>query len=103
MRNILTILLVLAFSGKTIAADEITIFVKESSYFIDSSKESLSAVELEEKLKHLQFSSVTLDVDYCAIETLAYAYVAISNAKPSVTDIKLKASGNHEESKCNDV
>lgn len=103
MRNILTILFLLAFSDKTIAAEEITIFVKETSYFIDSSKEGLTAVELEEKLKYLQFSSVTLDVDYCAVETIAYAYVAISKAKPSVTKIKLKGSGSHEESKCNDV
>lgn len=103
MRNIFAILLLLAFSDKTIADEEITIFIKETSYLINSSQEILTVEELERKLKKLQFSRIILDVDYCAVETLAYAYVAIFKAKPSVTDIKLKASGSHEESKCNDV
>jgi hypothetical protein len=101
MRHILVILILLALTGKTLANETITIFVKEASYFIGNSEEELTFEELLSQLKQLKFSLVTLDVDYCAdADTIAYAYVAIANSKLEVKDIRLQLSGRHEESQC---
>ena len=98
------LLLLTATSFFTFANEEITIHVKESTYSVGKSAEVLTNIELEEQLGELNFSVVTLDVDYCAEPlTIANAYLAIANSKPSVTDIKLKSSGSHEESKCKNV
>lgn len=100
----LIILLLAATSFFTFANEKITIQVKESTYSVGNSVEVLTNIELEKQLEELDFSSVTLDVDYCAEPlTIANAYVAIANSKPSVTDIKLKLSGNHKESECKNV
>tara|TARA_Y100001001_G_C7781427_1_gene229145 strand:- start:242 stop:529 length:288 start_codon:yes stop_codon:yes gene_type:complete len=93
----LILLLLAATSFCTFANEEITIHVKESTYSVGNSVEVLTNIELEDQLGELNFSAITLDVDYCA-EPLT-----IANSKPSVTDIKLKLSGSHEESKCNNV
>ncbi|MDB2331700.1 hypothetical protein N9V74_08355 [Alteromonas sp.] len=100
----LILLLLAATSFYTFANEEITIHVKESTYSVGNSVEVLTNIELEDQLGELNFSAITLDVDYCAEPlTIANAYLAIANSKPSVTDIKLKLSGSHEESKCNNV
>jgi hypothetical protein len=102
MRYILVFLLVI--SGKALADESVTIFVKEASYSINTSDEELSSAELESKLKQLKFSLVTLDVDYCAGPVMVgEVYVALANANPSVKDVHLKASGSHEKSKCKKV
>ncbi|MCQ8819113.1 hypothetical protein NQT65_02675 [Pseudoalteromonas agarivorans] len=104
MRSILALTLLLSMPFTTIADEVITIYVKESNYLISNSKTELTFAELEKKLKSLNFSTVIVDVDYCAApETLANAYLAISNAKPSLKDIKLNLSGSHEDSKCKNV
>ena len=104
MRYILVLVFLLVISGKALADESVTIFVKEASYSINNSNEELSSVELESKLKHLKFSLVTLDVDYCASPVMvAEVYVALENANPSVKDVHLKASGSHEQSKCKNV
>lgn len=104
MRHILVILIILASTGKALAYESITIFVKENSYSIGNAEEDLTPAELETKLKQLKFDLVTLDVGYCAgPDTLAYAYLAISNSAPSVKDIQLKLNGINEESQCNNV
>ena len=100
----LILLLLTATSFCTSANEEITVYVKESTYSVGNSMEVLTNIELEDQLGELNFSPITLDVDYCAGPlTIANAYLAIANSKPSVTDIKLKLSGSHEESKCNNV
>lgn len=100
----LILLLLTATSFCTSVNEEITVYVKESTYSVGNSMEVLTNIELEDQLGELNFSSITLDVDYCAGPlTIANAYLAIANSKPSVTDIKLKLSGSHEESKCNNV
>lgn len=92
------------FSGKLLADESVTIFVKETNYLINSSDEELNSAELESKLKQLKFSLVTLDIDYCAGPVMvAEVYVALANANPSVKDVHLKASGSHKESKCKNV
>jgi len=104
MRYILVILIFLTSTGKVLADELITIFVKEASYSIGNLGKELTHEELESKLKLLKFSLVTLDVDYCAgPDTLAYAYVAIARSKAEVKDIRLQLSGNHEESQCKKV
>lgn len=104
MRYILVLVFLLVISGKVLADESVTIFVKETSYSINSSDEELNSAELESKLKQLKFSLVTLDVEYCAGPVMvAEVYVALANAKPSVKDVHLKASGSHEESKCKNV
>lgn len=104
MRYILVLVFLLAISGKALADESVTIFVKEASYSINTSDEELSSAELESKLKQLKFSLVTLDVDYCAGPVMvAEVYVALANANPSVKDVHLKASGSHEQSKCKNV
>lgn len=104
MRYILVLVLLSAFSGKALADETVTIFVKETSYSINNSDEQLNSTELESKLKQLKFSLVTLDVDYCAGPVMvAEVYVALANANPSVKNVQLIASGNHEQSKCKNV
>ena len=104
MRSILVLTLFLLMPFTAIADEEITIYVKESNYLISDSKTELTFAELEKKLKSLNFSTVIVDVDYCAEpETLANAYLAISNAQPTLKDIKLNLSGSHEDSKCKNV
>lgn len=104
MRSILVLTLFLLMPFTAIADEEITIYVKESNYLIRDSKTELTFAELEKKLKSLNFSTVIVDVDYCAEpETLANAYLAISNAQPTLKDIKLNLSGSHEDSKCKNV
>lgn len=104
MRNILVLVFLLAISGKVLADGAVIIFVKETSYLINSSDEELGSAELESKLKQLKFSLVTLDVDYCASPVMvAEVYVALSNANPLVKDVQQKASGSHEQSKCKNV
>jgi len=104
MRYILVLVFLLVISGKALADESVTIFVKEASYSINNSDAELSSVELESKLKQLKFSLVTLDVDYCAGPVMvAEVYVALANANPSVKDVHLKASGSHEQSKCKKV
>ncbi|MFT7089404.1 MAG: hypothetical protein ACJAU4_001211 [Glaciecola sp.] len=101
MGNIIGILFLLAFSGKALANESIIIFVKETGYLVDTAEVELNSVELENKLKQLKFSLVTLDVDYCAPpDMLASAYIAIANANPEVKSVNLKLSGDHEKSKC---
>ncbi|MBE0458737.1 hypothetical protein NDQ71_05775 [Pseudoalteromonas sp. KG3] len=101
MRYILVLVFLFITSGKALAEQSVTIFVKETSYSINTSDEKLNSAELESKLKQLKFSLVTLDVDYCAGPVMvAEVYVAIANANPSVKDVHLKASGSHEQSKC---
>lgn len=91
------------FGSQVFADESIAIFVKESSYSIDDGKK-LNLNELEVTLKHIKFSQVTLDVDYCAGPgMIANAYVAISNANSSIQDINLVLSGDHMTSKCQDV
>ncbi|MEI8653854.1 hypothetical protein P4S57_14755 [Pseudoalteromonas sp. Hal273] len=100
----LILLLLAATSFCAFANEEITIHVKESTYSVGNSVEVLTNIELEDQLGELNFSAITLDVDYCAEPlTIANAYLAIANSKPSITDIKLKLSGSNEESKCNNV
>lgn len=104
MRYFLALVFVLLINGKVLADAAVTIFVKETSYLINSSDEKLNLAELESKLKQLKFSEVTLDVDYCAgPEMIVEVYVALANVNPSVKDVHLKASGSHEESKCKNV
>ncbi|MDN5501982.1 MAG: hypothetical protein L0G80_18940 [Shewanella sp.] len=104
MRYILVLVFHLVISGKALADESVTIFVKEASYSINTSDEELSSAELESKLKQLKFSLVTLDVDYCAGPVMvAEVYVVLANANPSVKDVHLKASGSHEQSKCKNV
>ena len=104
MRYILVLVFLLVISGKALADESVTIFVKETSYSINSLDEALNSAELESKLKQLKFSLVTLYVDYCAGPVMvAEVYVALANAKPLVKDVQLKASGSHEESKCKNV
>lgn len=104
MRYILVLVFLSVISGKALADESVTIFVKEASYSINTSDEELSSAELESKLKQLKFSLVTLDVDYCAGPVMvAEVYVAIANANPTVKDVHLKASGSHENSKCKNV
>lgn len=101
MRNILVLVFLFITSGKALADESVTIFVKETSYSINTSDEELNAAELEIKLKQLKFSLVTVDVDYCAGPLMvAEVYVALANANPSVKDVHLKASGSHQQSKC---
>ena len=104
MRTILVVTLFLLMPLTAIADETITIYVKESNYLISNSKTELTFAELEKKLKSLDFSEVILDIDYCAEpETLANAYLALSNAKPTLEYIKLNLSGSHEESMCKNV
>lgn len=104
MRYIIVAMFLLGVSSKSLANEAITIFVKETSYSVDSPDGELSFAELERKLRQLKFSLVTLDVDYCAgPDMLADAYVAIANANPSVKGIHLKPSGSNETSKCKNV
>ena len=104
MRNILVSVFLLVVSGKLLADESVTIFVKETSYSINSSDEDLNSTELESKLKQLRFSMVTIDVDYCAgPDKVAEVYVALANTNLSIKDVHLKASGSHEESKCKNV
>jgi hypothetical protein len=104
MRYILVLVFISAFSGKVIADETVTIFVKETGYSINTSDEQLNSTELESKLKQLTFSLVTLDVDYCAGPVMvAEAYVALANASPSVKNVQLIASGSHEQSQCKNV
>ena len=104
MRYILVLVFLLLGCGKALADESVTIFVKETSYSVNSSDEELSSAELESKLKTLKFSLVTLDVDYCAGPVMvAEVYVALANANPSVKDVHLKASGSHQQSKCKNV
>ncbi|QYJ77507.1 hypothetical protein [Shewanella acanthi] len=103
MRCILVLVFLFITSGKALADESITIFVKETSYSINTSDEELNSAELESKLKQLKFSLVTLDVDYCADPVMvAEVYVALANANPSVSvkDVHLIVSGSHEQSKC---
>ncbi|MFY8274775.1 hypothetical protein AAEU32_11690 [Pseudoalteromonas sp. SSDWG2] len=104
MRYILVLVCLLVISEKVLADESVTIFVKETSYSINSSDEELSSSELEGKLKELTFSQVTLDIDYCADPVMvAEVYVALANANPLVKDVHLKLSGSHEQSKCKNV
>ncbi|MEO3677981.1 hypothetical protein ABGI61_03020 [Rheinheimera sp. FR7-31] len=104
MRYILVLVFLFITSGKALADESVTIFVKETSYSINTSDEELNSAELESKLKQLKFSLVTLDVDYCAGPVMvAEVYVALANANPSVKDVHLKTSGRHEQSKCKNV
>ncbi|WP_105199029.1 MULTISPECIES: hypothetical protein [unclassified Pseudoalteromonas] len=104
MRYILVLVFLLVISGKVLADESVTIFVKETSYSINSSDEELNSAELEGKLKQLRFSLVTLDIDYCAGPVMvAEVYIALANANPSVKDVHLKASGNQEQSKCKNI
>lgn len=104
MRYILVLMFLLVVSGKSLADEMVTIFVKETGYSINGSDKELNSAELEHNLKQLTFSLVTLDIDYCADPIMvAEVYVALANAKPSVQDVHLKASGSHEQSKCKDV
>lgn len=104
MRTILVVTLFLLMPLTAIADETITIYVKESNYLISNSKTELTFAELEKKLKSLDFSEAILDIDYCAEpETLANAYLALSNAKPTLKDIKLNLSGSHEKSMCKNV
>ncbi len=104
MRYILVLVFLSAINGKLLADETVTIFVKETSYSINTSVEQLNSVELESKLKKLTFSLVTLDVDYCAGPVMvAGVYVALANANPSVKNVQLIASGSHEQSKCKNV
>ncbi len=104
MRRVVALTLFLLMPFTAIANELITIYVKESYYLISKSKTELTFAELETQLKSLNFSVVILDVDYCAEpETLANAYLALSNAKPALKDIKLNLSGSHEESVCKNV
>lgn len=104
MRYILALVFLLVVSGKSLADEAVTIFVKETSYSVNSSDEELSSAELERTLKLLKFSFITLDVDYCASPVMvAEAYVAIANAIPEVKDITLKASGSSKTSQCENV
>lgn len=103
MRYILVLVLVfiLINGGKALADELLTIFVKEASYSINSSSKELNSAELESELKQLKFSQVSLDINYCAgPDRVAEVYVAIANAKPSVTDIHLKTSGNDAQGRC---
>jgi hypothetical protein len=104
MRYIFVSLFLFVVSGKLLADESVTIFVKETSYSINSSDEDLNSTELESKLKQTRFSMVTIDVDYCAgPDMVAEVYIALANTNPSVKDVHLKASGSHEESKCKNV
>ncbi len=104
VRKFIALLLLMLFSTNLLADETITIFVKEISYSINNSDVALNRAELESSLKKLKFTLVILDVDYCAEpDTLAYAYLAISNANSKLKDIKLKASGSSTESKCKNV
>jgi hypothetical protein len=104
MRYILVLIFLLVVSGKSLADEIVTIFVKETGYSINGSDKELNSAELEHKLKQLTFSLVTLDVDYCADPVMVAAvYVALANAKPSAQDVHLKASGSQEQSKCKNV
>lgn len=104
MRYILVLVILFITSGKALADQSVTIFVKEASYSINTSDEELNSAELESKLKQLKFSLVMLDVDYCAGPVMvAEVYVAIANANPSVKDVHLKASGSHKDSKCKNI
>ena len=102
MRFTFILLLVIPFFAN--ASDEITIHIGERSYFIDDSDKMLTSTDLEIELSKIEFSSVTLDIDYCAEPSLiAETYLAIANSKPSLSSIKLKASGSSEETKCKNV
>ncbi|MCG7646990.1 hypothetical protein MHM87_15525 [Alteromonas sp. Cnat3-28] len=102
MRFTLLLLLVISFYSN--ASDEITIHIGETSYSINDSDKMLTNTELEIELSKIEFSSVTLDIDYCAEPSLiAEAYSAIANSKPSVSNIQLKAGGSSEETKCKNV
>lgn len=104
MRYILVLGFLLILSGNVLADQSVTIFVKETSYSINSSDEELNSAELENKLKQLKFSLVTLNIDYCAGPVMvAEVYVALANAQPSVKDVQLKASSHHKETKCEKV
>lgn len=104
MRYILILVFLLVVSGKALADELITIFIKETSYSINTLDDELNSAELESKLKQLKFSLVTLDIDYCAGPVMiAEVYVALANANPSVKAVQLKASGSHEQSKCKNV
>lgn len=104
MRSTLALTLFLLIPFTSIAGETITIYVKESNYLISNSKTELTFAELEKRLKSSSFSTVIVDVDYCAEpETLANAYLAISNALPKLEDIKLNLSGSHEESLCTNI
>ncbi|MBB1300444.1 hypothetical protein H5203_03780 [Pseudoalteromonas sp. SG41-1] len=104
MHYILVFAFLLAISDKVLADESVTIFVKETSYSINSMDEELNSAKLESKLKQLKFSLVTLVVDYCAGPVMvAEVYVALANANSSVKNLHLKASGSHEKSKCKNV
>lgn len=104
MRYILFLVFLMVTSGKALADESVTIFVKETGYSINSLDEELNSAELEYKLKQLKFSLVRLDVDYCAgPDMVAEVYVVLANTNYSVKDVQLKASGSHEESKCKNV
>ena len=102
MRFTLIMLLVIPFFAN--ASDEITIHINETGYFINESNKVLTKSDLEIELTKIDFSSVTLDIDYCAEPLLiSEAYLAIANSKPSVSNIRLRTSGSSEESKCKNV
>lgn len=104
MRYILFSVFFMVVSGKALADESVTIFVKETGYSINSLGEEFNSAELEYKLKQLKFSKVRLDVDYCAgPDMVAEVYVALANTNPPVKDVQLKASGSHAESKCKNV
>lgn len=104
MRSIIALTLFLLIPFTVFADEVITIYVKEANYLISNSKAELTFSELEKKLRSLNFSTVIVDVDYCAEpEILANVYLAISNAKPALKDIKLNLSGGHKESMCKNV
>ncbi|WP_105190163.1 hypothetical protein [Pseudoalteromonas sp. T1lg48] len=60
MRYILVLVFLFVTSGKALADQSVTIFVKETTYSINTSDEELNSAELESKLKQLKFSLVTL-------------------------------------------
>ncbi|MEC8374765.1 MAG: hypothetical protein VX078_08105, partial [Pseudomonadota bacterium] len=63
MRLTIIMLLVIPFFAN--ANDEITIHINETGYFINESNKFLTKSDLEIELTKLDFSSVTLDIDYC--------------------------------------
>lgn len=101
MRYILVLVFLVVTNGKVLADESVTIFVKETGYSINSLGEELNSAQLEGKLKQLQFSQVTLDIDSCAGPVMiAEVYVALANAKPTVKDVHLIASGSYASGGC---
>jgi len=95
-------LILFIFSSSTLAEEQITIFVNESSYSLEGNKTELDSKSLLNELKQQNVKSVLLAVDVCAGPViLANVYVALSELK--ITAIDLKGVGKLEKGSCKNV